>query len=350
MVAGGQWDGDIEFDRTSQLRTERLPLTCDSWGLGSIAGARFYLASVMAMRRLVRANAIEEIHCARCLHEGFTGYLVSKLTGLPFVCYVHGEDVEAASLSREHRWMASRALNAARLVICNSRNSASIVLENWVKDRSRVQVLNPGVDTKRFVPAGRDLEVRAKLGWADRPVILTVGRLQRRKGQDMLLRALPEIIAQVPDVLYAIVGHGEERERLEQIVADEGLSANVMFMSEIPDDAMIQCYQQCDIFALPNRTEGRDIEGFGMVLVEAQACPRPVLAGDSGGTAETMLVGESGLVVDCTSAQPLAAALTSLLNDPARRHAMGQAGRAHVTSRFDWEALAGEAQQVFDAC
>lgn len=349
LVAAGRWEGDAEFDTASGLPITRLPLTCASWGLKSLAGARFYLANVIALRRLVRAQAIDEIHCGRCLHEGFAAYLVSKLIGLPYICYVHGEDVEAAALSREHKWMASRALNGAKLVVCNSQNTASIVSEHWLNDKSRMRVLNPGVDTQRFVPAPRDLNVRGQLGWSDRPVILTVGRLQRRKGQDMLLRALPDIVEQVPNVLYAIVGHGKERERLQQLVVDLNLSANVTFMSEIPDETMIECYQQCDVFALPNRTEGRDIEGFGMVLVEAQACGRPVLAGDSGGTAETMLVGESGLVVDCTRPAPLAHALNTLLQDPDLRQAMGEAGRAHVTGRLDWSALASEAQHVFNA-
>ena len=118
-------------------------------------------------------------------------------------------------------------------------------------------------------------------------------------------------------------------------------------MSEIPDELMVQAYQQCDVFALPNRTDGRDIEGFGMVLAEAQSCGKAVLAGDSGGTRETMLVGETGVIVDCTAPEPLADALLDLLSDPQRLLSMGAKGREHVAQRLDWAPHAERAARIF---
>ena len=148
--------------------------------------------------------------------------------------------------------------------------------------------------------------MRARLGWGERRVVLTVGRLQKRKGHDMMIRALPAIRRAVPDVLYAIVGDGEERAALEQLAEQEGVRQSVQFLGEVDDETLVRCYQQCDLFALPNRQVGGDIEGFGMVLLEAQACGRPVLAGASGGTAETMRVPETGRVVPCDRPQELA--------------------------------------------
>src|SRR5262249_29561593 len=116
---------------------------------------------------------------------------------------------------------------------------------------------------------------------------------------------------------------------------------------EIEDDAMVRCYQQCDLFALPNRQVGKDIEGFGMVLLEAQACGRPVLAGTSGGTAETMRIPETGRVVSCDDLDALAAMVIELLSDREKLDQMGVAGRQWVVDRFDWAALSRQAAELF---
>src|SRR4029453_2663396 len=126
--------------------------------------------------------------------------------------------------------------------------------------------------------------VRKELGRTGRQVVLTVGALQKRKGQDMMIRALPAIRRRCPDVLYAMIGEGWERPYLDKLVADHGVGDLVQFRGTPTDDEMIRCYQQCDLFALPNRQVGWDLEGFGIVLIEAQACGKPVVAGTSGGT------------------------------------------------------------------
>jgi phosphatidylinositol alpha-1,6-mannosyltransferase len=177
--------------------------------------------------------------------------------------------------------------------------------------------------------------------------VLTVGRLQKRKGQDMMIRALRQIRATVPDVLYAIVGDGEERGALEQLTAAEGVQDSVRFHGEPSDSVLRQCYQQCDLFALPNRQVGEDIEGFGMVLVEAQACGKPVIAGKSGGTAETMRIGETGEIVDCRTPESLANSVSQLLANSNRLAALSDAARPWVIERFDWASLSQTARKLF---
>jgi phosphatidylinositol alpha-1,6-mannosyltransferase len=162
----------------------------------------------------------------------------------------------------------------------------------------------------------------------------------------MLIRALPQIRDSLPDVLYAIVGDGDQRPELERLVVENGVSDTVQFLGELPDERLIECYQQCDLFVLPNREVDGDFEGFGMVLLEAQACGKPVIAGDSGGTAETMVPGVTGLIADCTSPEPLATAVTEILIDR-KLEDMSQAARAWVVDRFDWSSLASEAADLF---
>jgi phosphatidylinositol alpha-1,6-mannosyltransferase len=203
------------------------------------------------------------------------------------------------------------------------------------------------VDTERFRPAAPDPAVRARLGWTGRRVVLTVGRLQQRKGHDQMIRALRQVRQAVPDVLYSIVGAGEEEDRLRRLVAEEGAGDLVQFLGEPDDAVLITCYQQCDLFALPNRQVGQDIEGFGMVLLEAQACGKPVLAGASGGTGETMRVPETGRIVPCEGPHELASAVIALLADAELRARMGAAGRRWAVERFDWAALSRQARDLF---
>jgi phosphatidylinositol alpha-1,6-mannosyltransferase len=162
-----------------------------------------------------------------------------------------------------------------------------------------------------------------------------------------VIRALPAVRKQVPDVLYAIVGKGEEEACLRGLAVECGVADAVQFLGPIADEQMTKCYQQCDLFVLANRTVGADIEGFGMVLLEAQACGKAVVAGDSGGTGETMRVPDTGRIVNCDGPEKLADVLTALLNDPAELAAMGRRGRGWVEERFDWPQVAARAAEVF---
>ncbi len=348
VIAAGEDPRADAFDATHSMNVERLPLTMTEWGIRSWTAARSYWSLFRQLKSIVRREQITTLHCGRCLSEGWLAFLLKKLCGVPYISYVHGEDVEAASTSRELTWMAHRILASADLLVANSQNSANLLIDNWNIDKSRVQVLHPGVDSSRFVPADRDEAIRESLGWKGRTVVLTVGRLQKRKGHDVMIEALPTIREAVPDILFAVVGDGDERENIERLVSEHGVADQVQLLGEVDDATMISCYQQCDLFALANRQVGRDIEGFGMVLVEAQSCGRPVLAGASGGTRETMRIGETGIIVPCEEPQRLADELTTLLSDRDRLEAMGRAARPWVVENLDWNALTEQAAELFE--
>jgi phosphatidylinositol alpha-1,6-mannosyltransferase len=212
---------------------------------------------------------------------------------------------------------------------------------------AKVQVSNPGVDLERFKPASRDVESRQRLGWGDHPVILTVGRLQKRKGHAQLIAALPGIIEKVPRVLYAIVGTGEERAALEKLAHELNVKDHVQFLGEQHHDDLVAAVQQCDVFALPNIEVAGDFEGFGMVLVEAQACGKPVVAGRSGGTNETMLETETGHLVNAGNKDELTEVISGLLTDELKQQRMGAAGRRWAEERFDWNQLSERLRTMF---
>lgn len=348
VIGAGEDPRQADFDPAHDLVVRRLPLTMSQWGLRSRIGLAGYWRALRAIRKVVRDEGIRRVHCGRCLPEGVMALVMKLVFRIPYLCYVHGEDVNTARESRELSWLVHRVLHQARFVIANSRNTAELLRGDWRLPADRVRLLYPGVDIHRFIPAARDPAARESLGWGERRVIVTVGRLQKRKGHDQMIRALPAIREQIPDVLYCIVGTGEETDYLKSLVAELKLAEHVQFRGETTDAELIHCYQQCDLFALPNRQVGQDIEGFGMVLLEAQACGRPVLAGASGGTAETMRVPETGRIVNCDSPEPLAQTVVELLSDAALRERMGIAGREWVAENFAWDALAQQAELLFD--
>jgi phosphatidylinositol alpha-1,6-mannosyltransferase len=178
--------------------------------------------------------------------------------------------------------------------------------------------------------------------------MLTVARLPARKGHRLLLDLLPRLVERHPDLRWAVIGDGELRPELERLAAAAGLDAHVRFHGEVDEQRLLDAYQQCDLFVLPNVEIDGDFEGFGMVLLEAQACGRPVIAGASGGTREAIAPGETGLLVDCTDPAALAAALERLLGAPGERRAMGERGRRWA-SGFDWSGTAAAAVELWDS-
>ncbi len=348
VVAAGETPRQEDFDRTHEMPVNRLPIALPSWGILNIQALRGYLRIIRQLRQLIATEDIKVIHSGKCLPEGLIALWLSRLTGLPYLCYVHGEEMNAATQSRELTWLSRKVLRRAEILIANSQNTMRILEKDWGVLTRRIRVLHPGVDTKQFAPATeQSSELRAPLGWGGRPVILTVGRLQKRKGHDRMILALGKIREAIPDVLYAIVGDGSERPYLDELVVREGLHNHVQFLGEQDDELLVRCYQQCDLFVLPNRQVGRDIEGFGIVLLEAQACGKPVVAGASGGTAETMRIPETGRVVPCDGPDELAAVIIELLSDRNRLARMGVAARRWTVERFDWEALSRQARHLF---
>jgi phosphatidylinositol alpha-1,6-mannosyltransferase len=342
LVAAHTYPGHEAADRDYPLPVYRLPLALPSWGVCDFRGGRAFWSTLRQLRQLVRREGVTHIHSGKCLPEGLLAFALRHWKGMTYTCHVWGEELGVAHTSRELTWLTRRVLHGAKHVVACSTNSGQLLLEDWHLPAERLSVINPGVDLDCFTPAAPDPAARQRLGWQGRTVLLTVSRLDKRKGHDMLLRALPAIRQAVPDVLYAIVGHGTEWESLHRQVAEQGLGDWVQFLGQFAANdppLLAACYQHCDLFVHPNRQVGNDFEGFGMVLLEAQACGKPVLAGASGGTADTLRDGETGRLVRCEEPGPLAAAVIDLLSDRARLREMGKAARHWVVERFDWSVV-----------
>jgi phosphatidyl-myo-inositol dimannoside synthase len=349
-IVAGDVAGAESFDRFASLPITRLPMDFASWGLLNLRGAAGYARGIPALGAMVKNCKPDIIHCGKCLPEGLLALAMKRWKGIPFACYVHGEELALARTTRELSFLAKLVLQSATRIVANSDHSMKMVVDQWSVPAAKVTVMHPGVDTTRFVPAAASAAIRTRLGWDGRRVILTVGALQKRKGQDMMIRALPAIRARCPDVLYAIVGQGWEQTYLELLAAQNGVADIVQFRGVPADEELIALYQQCDLFALPNRQVGWDFEGFGIALIEAQACGKAVIAGASGGAPETLRPHETGEVVVCDEPTALAETTVAMLDAPRRRAEMGACGREWVVGKFDWPVLARQARALFGEC
>lgn len=212
----------------------------------------------------------------------------------------------------------------------------------------RMVQLPPGVDEKRFRPRRSDSggdTVRERLGLAGRPVVVCVSRLVPRKGQDTLIRAMPRVLERVPDAALLIVGGGPYRTDLERLAGEQGVAGSVRFTGAVPWAELPAHYGAGDVFAMPCRTRrrGLDVEGLGIVYLEASATGLPVVAGDSGGAPDAVLDGETGWVVRAGApgaARETADRVAELLADTGLRARMGERGRAWVEERWRRDLLA----------
>lgn len=333
-----------DIDDKSGLIVNRIPMFSKKWGVVSFAGLFFYFSVIRHVLKLVKTHDIESIHCGRTLPEGIVALVVKFLTGTPYLCYVHGEDIEMCWSSREFVFLVNVVIKNASILICNSKNSANLLGKWQGIKKQKIRILHPGVDAHSFCPSENLINQELLVG---RKVILTVSRLQPRKGHDVLIKAMPGILKRHPDVHYVIVGSGQQHDYLMGLIKELGLESNVSLLGECTDNEILQWYRRSELFVLPNRQVGNDVEGFGIVLLEAQACSTAVIAGDSGGTRETLKLDETGYVLDCKTPDQLIDVISGLFDSPEKLKAMGEKGRNWVLSKFDWPRVIDSAQAVF---
>lgn len=212
-----------------------------------------------------------------------------------------------------------------------------------------LEYLPPGVDTEVFRPdpAART-ELRARYGLGDRPTILCLSRLVPRKGQDTLIIAMLEIRARIPGAVLVVAGGGPYEDKLHALTVALGLTDDVVFTGRVPSSELAAHHTLADVFAMPSRTRGAglDVEGLGIVYLEASASGVPVVAGRSGGAPETVLEGKTGRVVDGRNSTEIADAIVDILSDRDAAAEMGAAGRAWVEEQWRWDSLGARLRQL----
>ncbi len=340
VVAGGL-PADEVLDRTYALPVTRFDTTRYGWMRPESAAE--YARMTAATLAVCRREGIDVLHCGRVIPEGLVAMAVHRVLGVPYVVWVHGEEVSIYLRYGVKKRLMPRVLSGARGVIANSTFTRGRALAAGAVD-ARLHVVNPAVDADAFVGPFDTREITARWGLAGKRVLLTVGRLTRRKGHDVVLQALARL--KLPDVVYLVLSDGELEAELKALAGSLGLDGVVRWVGPVKSSELPVYYAAADVFVMANRTlADEDVEGFGMVFLEASASGLAVIGGRSGGVPDAVSDGESGLLVDGASVTDVADALWDLFEHPDKRRRLGDQGRAWAR-RFSWEHAAERVQAI----
>ncbi|BBA96817.1 putative glycosyltransferase [Actinacidiphila reveromycinica] len=298
--------------------------------------------------QLLREHGCSSVWFGAAAPLGLMGPALRAAGARRIVGTTHGHEAAWAQLPASRRLLRRIGEGTDVLTYLGEYTRSRIAGALTAEAAARMVHLPPGVDEKVFHPGADGSVLRARLGLADRPVVVCVSRLVPRKGQDTLVLAMPRILREIPDAVLLVVGGGPYRGELEKLAARTGVAAAVRFTGSVPWAELPAHFGAGDVFAMPCRTRrgGLDVEGLGIVYLEASAMGLPVVAGDSGGAPDAVLDGETGYVVPGGSPAQAAARVLALLRDPELRRAMGARGRAWVHESWTWDLLAARLRSL----
>ena len=288
-----------------------------------------------AIRETVKHYHIELIQVGNVLPLGTLAMLLRRK--LPYLLYAHGLDILLPQRSRQKKRLLKRIITHARYIVANSRFTRDALL-NLGASGEKIAVVYPCPHLSQTRISSEQLEqFRREHRLVGKRIILTVGRLVERKGHDQVIAALPSVLKRVPDAAYVIVGDGPYRSALQQLVRERNLGGHVTFLGRLDETGMATCLEACDVFAMPSRRIGADVEGFGMVYLEAALFGKPAIAGRSGGATEAVLNDLTGLTVDETDTAQVAHALINLLTNRAYADRLGFQAMQRTLEEFTWD-------------
>ncbi len=343
IVYAPAWPGAAEFDAAQPFPVIRHP--------GSL------MLPVPAVRdravALLRSHGCDTVLFGAAAPLGLLAPALRRAGATRIVALTHGHEAGWAALPGA-RWLIRR-IGAEVDVLTYLAEYFRVRLATALAPAAAARMvrLAPGVDPAEFRPGSGGSEVRKRLGIdPGRPVVVCVSRMVQRKGQDTLIRAWPRVLAGAPPgsqaPLLMLVGDGPYRPKRERLAARTGVTDSVLFTGPVGWDELPSYYDAGNIFAMPCRTRrgGLDVEGLGIVYLEASATGLPVIGGDSGGAPDAILDGETGYVVPGRSAAAVAARIGRLLADPAGAAAMGDKGQAWIEREWTWDLVAGRLRDI----
>jgi phosphatidylinositol alpha-1,6-mannosyltransferase len=323
VVVAPQAAGSRGFDAHQAYRLSRYP------GKGRIASLLGMVAHVF----WVRLTTNDPLTIASMWFPGgLAAFLVPRSIRGRLAILAHGTEIAPTKGGLRRRLMRA-VFDRADVILANSTFTRDLLVQAGV--RGRIVIVHPGIDAVPIAPARADV-----------PTIVSVGRLIARKGFDTMIAAMPAVLEKFPNARYEIVGSGPQRTELEALAERLNVRDHVIFLGAVSDAEMRAAYARAWLFSLPVRTIGSDVEGFGLVYLEAALADLPAIGGANSGAADAIVPGETGLLVDGTSSAAVAAAVVELLADPDRAQRMGVCGRERVLRDFTWQRSAADLASV----
>ncbi|MCE5249115.1 glycosyltransferase family 4 protein [bacterium] len=333
----------VAFDRNASFKPLRFRPNREGilGKIGSMCGMFLWTAYLVIFRN------VREIHAGQVLTSGPIGYFFQAVFGIPCFLWIYGgETTSSYSASALKMWIVTRMVRKSAFIVTNSP-STTREMTGFGISRDRIIEILPAVDSVLFTPGSPDEHLIEKYRLEGKDVLVTVSRLAKRKGHDLVLRALA-VLRERKNLHYLIVGAGEDRARLEQVVRELGIEKMVTFAGRAEDSELPLYYRLGDVYVMPNREvfdEPDSVEGFGISFIEAGACGKAVIAGRSGGAGDAVENGITGYLIDPENPAECAEKIEYLLDHPEVREEMGRRGRERVEKQFTWrhraETLSG---------
>ena len=339
--------GAAEFDRGEHYRIVRQPFP--------FAGAKVLPNQMRWARWLVREcrQGVDIVHCGNIRPAGYPAAWARARTGVPYLLYVNGGD-----LLREQKKVARNRLKRATGRLIFERAAGIVANSEWtsaltstlmqqlrVRHLPPVKAIHLGTDPGYFRRDRDTGAIRRRFALGDAPVLLTIARLVPHKGQDVAIHAVAALRASHPTLRYLIVGGGPFGPELRKLARDLGVEDAVVFAGNLPDDEIAEAYATATIYVGLSRQQGTTVEGFGISFSEAASSGLVSIGGDSGGVRSAVRDGETGIIVPPEDAAAVASAIASLLDNPAKRAAMGASARRAVETHYNWDRVAAETRQ-----
>lgn len=332
------WHGAAEFDASLPFPVERHP-TSLMLPVPSVA---------RRAARIIEREGCDTVLFGAAAPLALLGPRLRKAGARHLIAITHGHEAgwAALPLARSLLRRIGDSVDTVTYLGEYTRTRLARALSPSAVDR--MARLAPGVDVAEFHPGNGGAAIRDRLGLGQRPVVVCVSRLVPRKGQDTLIRAWPQVRVVSRDAVLLLVGDGPYRDGLRRLARKLGVADSVIFTGAVPRADLPAYYDAGDVFAMPCRTRrrGLDVEGLGIVYLEASATGLPVIGGDSGNAPDAIREGETGYVVPAGSVSVLVERLARLVTDPAAARVMGEKGVAWVHSEWRWDLVANRLQEI----
>jgi phosphatidylinositol alpha-1,6-mannosyltransferase len=270
---------------------------------------------------------------------------LNRLIRLPYVVLLHGTELLNYNPRNETNHQKRGPLSLARMLIANSQYTKSLAMKLGI-NASKIAILHPGCDPEIFRPGLPVDDLKKHLGLENRRIVLTVGNLVKRKGHDKTIEAINLIKDEIPNVSYLIVGDGIYKKNLEDLVVSRSLQDHVKFIGSCSNADLPKYYNLCDVFVMASRDMDDNVEGYGMVFIEAGACGKPVVGGRSGGISDAVLDQKTGILVNPSDPNEIANAIKSLIKNPSLSMKLSETARKRVLEECNWTSYYSKLQDI----
>ena len=307
-----------------------------------------WLPAVWYTWRAIRTERAEVLVISHVLPMGYVALFFKKMKNIPFIVIVHGLDLKTAALVPRKKKFATKILQNAQSVVTNSEFTKNIVVEEYGISKEKTEVVYPcpSHDSMKSVTEAEKNNIISKYGLEGEKVILSVGRLVERKGFDQIIKLLPRLHKFCGKVKYLIVGSGEEEKNLRSLAVEEGVEDSVVFAGRVDGKKLPAFYESAGVFITLSRELVGDVEGFGIVFLEAAYHKLPSIAGRTGGVPEAVVDGKTGFVVDYGSPDEIIGAICNILSDKKVARAMGENAKLRIEKEFNWDVQGAKFQKL----